>query len=112
MKDILNVFFAFVIGAFIVITSLNSCSNSCNNTDRETALEMLDSIKANDPYELNAEWLPYHYHKIYDNEVKCFSDDIKVYKFQYNGHNYLMFSKSKFSNGVVHDPDCPCHNKN
>ena len=62
MKNILKIVFAFII-SIIVITSLNSC-NTCNNTDKEKAIEMLDSIKANDPYELNAEWLPYHYHKM------------------------------------------------
>lgn len=110
MKNIVN---NIVLLLFFILVAIfaNSC-NSCNNTDKEKAIETLDSIKANDPYELNAEWLPYHYHKIYDNQVECFSDNIKVYKFQYNGHNYIMFSESKWANGVVHDPDCPCQNKN
>lgn len=39
-----------------------------------------------------------------------------VEKFEYNGHHYLMFKTNGSTNyhnmsGVVHDPDCPCHNK-
>jgi len=27
----------------------------------------------------------------------------------YKGHHYLIWNRSRFLNGVVHDPDCPCH---
>ena len=111
MKNILNVFFAFVIGAFIVIMTFNSC-NSCNNTDKERLIEILDSIKANDPYELNVEHLPYHTHYVQGGTVHCYNDNIRVYKFNYNGHTYIMFSNGRSENGVVHDPDCPCYDKN
>lgn len=37
-----------------------------------------------------------------------------VDKFNYNGHQYLEFSDLGLDGGgqgFVHDPDCPCHNK-
>lgn len=27
----------------------------------------------------------------------------------YKGHHYLIWDNSNYLNGVVHDPDCPCH---
>lgn len=27
----------------------------------------------------------------------------------YRGHHYLVWGAPKYQNGVVHDPDCPCH---
>lgn len=32
--------------------------------------------------------------------------DVSVYS--YNGHQYLIFGSTTLTNGVVHDPDCPC----
>jgi hypothetical protein len=37
---------------------------------------------------------------------------LTVYKYEYDGHKYILFGDSEYNNGVVHDPDCPCHNKN
>ena len=36
-------------------------------------------------------------------------------RFEYDGHKYIMFyqygnTNYKNKSGVVHDPDCPCHN--
>lgn len=33
-----------------------------------------------------------------------------VRHFEYKGHKYIQFA-SKSSMGIVHDPDCTCHNK-
>lgn len=38
-----------------------------------------------------------------------YSHDIKV--ITYKGHDYIVFSASKWSNGITHDPDCPCREK-
>ncbi len=27
----------------------------------------------------------------------------------YKGHHYIIWGASRYLNGVVHDPDCPCH---
>ena len=27
----------------------------------------------------------------------------------YRGHHYLVWGAPEYQNGVVHDPDCPCH---
>ena len=37
---------------------------------------------------------------------------LSVYRYEYNDHKYILFGDSEYNNGVVHDPDCPCHNKN
>ena len=34
---------------------------------------------------------------------------IGVYRFEYNGHKYILFASGESRNGFVHDPDCPCH---
>jgi hypothetical protein len=31
-----------------------------------------------------------------------------VKHFNYKEHSYILFSWSQYSNGIVHDPDCPC----
>ena len=38
-----------------------------------------------------------------------------VRHFEYKGHKYIQFAKtfpaSQSNMGIVHDPDCTCHNK-
>lgn len=38
-----------------------------------------------------------------------------VRHFEYKGHKYIQFARtfpaSQSSMGIVHDPDCDCHNK-
>ena len=34
-----------------------------------------------------------------------------VYKFEYDGHSYIMFCRGN-GKGVVHDPNCKCHSTN
>ena len=34
---------------------------------------------------------------------------LTVYKYEYDGHKYILFGDSEYNNGIVHDPDCPCH---
>ena len=36
---------------------------------------------------------------------------IRIYKFEYNGHQYLQFGSGDHQS-VVHDPDCKCHKNN
>lgn len=33
-----------------------------------------------------------------------------ISKFNYNGHSYIMFDGNESMNGIIHDPDCSCHN--
>lgn len=33
-----------------------------------------------------------------------------ISKVNYGGHSYILFDVGEGMNGVVHDPDCPCHN--
>ena len=47
----------------------------------------------------------YMYIKLGTNSVKS----LTVYRYEYDGHKYILFGDSEFNNGVVHDPDCPCH---
>jgi hypothetical protein len=45
------------------------------------------------------------------------SPNMAVNKFGYDGHNYIVFEKGilrssqDYAMSVVHDPDCPCHQK-
>ena len=34
---------------------------------------------------------------------------LRVYRFEYNSHKYILFYAGEDKNGFVHDPDCPCH---
>lgn len=34
---------------------------------------------------------------------------LRVYRFEYNSHKYILFYGGESRNGFVHDPDCPCH---
>lgn len=43
--------------------------------------------------------------KLGTNSVKS----LTVYRYEYDGHKYILFGDSEYNNGVVHDPDCPCH---
>lgn len=36
---------------------------------------------------------------------------LRVKTFNYNNHKYIKFTSGKEA-GYVHDPDCPCQNKN
>lgn len=45
------------------------------------------------------------YIKYKENSVKSLS----VYRYEYDGHKYILFGDSEYNNGIVHDPDCPCH---
>lgn len=42
-------------------------------------------------------------------KVKNWSKTLSVYRYEYDGHKYILFGDAEGSNGVVHDPDCPCH---
>lgn len=45
------------------------------------------------------------------------SPNMAINKFEYSGHNYIVFEKGVlrgsqgYSMSVVHDPDCLCHQK-
>lgn len=50
--------------------------------------------------------------------VSCSEEQMKKFKESanapeedcfYKGHHYIIWNTSRFLNGVVHDPDCPCH---
>lgn len=29
---------------------------------------------------------------------------------EYNGHSYIIY-QGRYKGGIIHDPDCPCHQK-
>ena len=45
------------------------------------------------------------------NPVNSNDDKIDVRLYEYDGHTYLIFGGTKFTNGVVHDPNCSCLEK-
>ena len=46
---------------------------------------------------------------IYINFKEQAFKSLNVYRYEYDGHKYILFGDSEINNGVVHDPDCPCH---
>lgn len=34
---------------------------------------------------------------------------MRIYRFKYDNHKYILFYGGERCNGFVHDPDCPCH---
>ena len=32
-----------------------------------------------------------------------------AFRFDYDGHKYILFRGGETCNGIVHDPDCPCN---
>ena len=101
MKDILKIVFVFAIGAVIVITSLNGCSNAIKTNE----VEPFDSITV-EKIDLR------HYYKTNNGDTTYYREHVYAYKFKYSGHHYISFRSTGSRCGVVHDPDCPCHNKN
>ena len=48
--------------------------------------------------------------RIYINfKEQAAKKSLNVYRYEYDGHKYILFGDSEYNNGVVHDPDCPCH---
>lgn len=43
--------------------------------------------------------------------VNSNDDKLDVSLYEYAGHRYLIFGHTTLANGVVHDPDCPCHHQ-
>ena len=46
---------------------------------------------------------------IHINFGEQWNESFTVYRYEYDGHKYILFGDNEFNNGVVHDPDCPCH---
>ena len=42
-------------------------------------------------------------HELHSDEI-----DIEVYDFDFDGHNYMIFTEYGRTISVVHDPDCRC----
>lgn len=74
---------------FLVVALLSSCSsNTHNNFDSKLKINQSEVIQVT-------------------NNTKA-----RVTKFTYDGHNYIsIISHIYVVDGIVHDPDCPCHNK-
>lgn len=74
---------------FLVVALLSSCSsNTHNNFDSKLKINQSEVI-------------------LMTNNTRA-----RVTKFTYDGHNYISInSRSYIVDGIVHDPDCPCHNK-
>ena len=43
-------------------------------------------------------------------EQDIFEEYDRIVHFTYKGHKYIKFEKP-YRMGIVHDPDCACHNK-
>ena len=100
----------------IVSLFLTGCysPNSNEPATIEFATSKLDSIRLNDSTEITPYFkeLNSHYIDNYEgNIIKNSYRRMLIYKFNYDGHKYIMFSVNKYENGVIHDPDCECFYK-
>lgn len=103
---ILAIVSLFLTGCYSSNSNESATIKFADNTNK------LDSIRLNDsteitPYfqELNSHYIDHNGHIL--NSYRR----MLIYKFNYDGHKYIMFSVNKYENGVIHDPDCKCFNK-
>jgi hypothetical protein len=75
---------------YIIITALLLAS-CCSGTTYETS--QVDGTKE----------------YVHINYKEQWYKSVTVYRYEYDGHKYILFGDSEINNGVVHDPDCPCH---
>ena len=103
----------------LVIVSLFITGCYSPNSNEPATIEFayntnkLDSIRLNDSSEITLYFKEFNSHYIdpNDNIIKNSYRRMLIYKFNYDGHKYIMFSVNKFENGVVHDPECECFNE-
>lgn len=77
--------------ALALTLGLAGCCD-CNDSTKETEIESTDEI-------------------LYINVPNDVSFRFQIVDFEYRGHKYILFRGSETKNGVVHNPDCSCHNK-
>ena len=104
--------FIFVIVS-LFITGCYSPNSNEPATIEFANTKKLDSIRLNDSTEITTYFkeLNSHYIDTNDHIIKNKYRRMLIYKFNYDGHKYIMFSVNKFENGVVHDPECECFNE-
>ena len=76
---------------FYIIATVLLLASCCSDTTYETS-----RVDATKEY-------------VYINLKGQLSKSLTVYRYEYDGHKYILFGDSEYNNGVVHDPDCPCH---
>jgi hypothetical protein len=57
------------------------------------------------------------YKEIYLTRINSNGETVAVdlmllYDIEINGHKYLLIRNGEDGTAIVHNPDCPCHNKN
>lgn len=102
MKDFLKTVGLIVFWA-IVIIMLNSCCSNCNSSSNTP----IDTLR-----QMQRERITYNVHTQQKDGAEINYDYIiSVYRFEYDGHSYIMFCRGD-GKGVVHDPNCKCHSTN
>lgn len=76
---------------FYIIATVFLLASCCSSTTYE--ISRVDAIKE----------------RVYINFNGQLSKKLTVHRYEYDGHKYILFGDSEYDNGVVHDPDCPCH---
>ena len=76
---------------FYIIATALLLASCCSNTTYETS--RINGTKEYVHINFKGQW----------------SKSLTVYRYEYDGHKYILFGDSEYNNGVVHDPDCPCH---
>ena len=105
--------FIFSIVALFLVGCYSPNSNKPATIEFASNTKKLDSIRLNDSTEITTYFKELNAHYIDTNDyiIKNRYRRMVIYKFNYDGHKYIMFSVDKSENGVVHDPDCECFNE-
>ena len=105
--------FIFAIIALFLTGCYTKDSDSAASIDFSANTVKLDSIRANDSNEVVIDNVKLTSHKLDANGhlIQNYSRYMRIYKFKYDGHRYIMFRANGDENGVIHDPDCECFNK-
>jgi hypothetical protein len=105
--------FTFIFIAILFAGCYTKESDTPASIDFSANTVKLDSIRANDSNEVVIEHLKLTSHKLDEDGhiIQNYSRYLRIYKFKYDGHRYIMFRAGGDENGVVHDPNCECFNK-
>ena len=103
--------FTFIFITILFAGCYTKESDNPASIDFSTNTVKLDSIRANDSNEVIIEHLKLTSHKLDEDGhiIQNYSRYMRIYKFKYDGHRYIMFRANGDENGVIHDPNCECH---